>query len=66
MDQSHFNIHWLHGSGKSGGSDCGTSRGHDGAVTNNMAIVPATTGSISVFPSAPTHLVLDLFGFVAP
>src|SRR5579864_1133518 len=39
---------------------------YDGAVTNNMAIVPTTTGSISVFPSAPTHLVLDLFGYFAP
>lgn len=38
----------------------------DGAITNNMAIVPTTTGSISVFPSAPTHLVLDIFGFFAP
>jgi hypothetical protein len=38
----------------------------DGAITNNMAIVPTTTGSISVYPSAPTHLVLDIFGFFAP
>jgi hypothetical protein len=38
----------------------------DGAITNNMAIVPTTTGSISVFPSAPTHLVLDIFGYFAP
>ena len=38
----------------------------DGANTNNMAIVPTTTGSVSVFPSAPTHLVLDIFGFFAP
>ncbi|MBZ5636521.1 MAG: hypothetical protein LAO55_25640 [Acidobacteriia bacterium] len=38
----------------------------DGAITNNMAIVPATNGSISVFPLAPTHLVLDIFGFFAP
>jgi len=38
----------------------------DGAITNNMAIVPTTNGSISVFPSAPTHLVLDIFGFFAP
>ena len=38
----------------------------DGAITNNMAIVPTTSGSISVFPSAPTHLVLDLFGYFAP
>jgi hypothetical protein len=38
----------------------------DGAITNNMAIVPATNGSISAFPSAPTHLVLDIFGYFAP
>jgi hypothetical protein len=38
----------------------------DGAITNNMAIVPTTNGSISVFPSNPTHLVLDIFGFFAP
>ena len=38
----------------------------DGAITNNMAIVPTANGSISVFPSNPTHLVLDLFGYLAP
>jgi hypothetical protein len=38
----------------------------DGAITNNMAIVPTTNGSISIFPSAATHLVLDAFGFFAP
>jgi len=38
----------------------------DGAITNNMAIVPTTNGSITVFPSNPTHLVLDIFGFYAP
>jgi hypothetical protein len=38
---------------------------YDGTVTNNMAIVPTATGSISVFPSAPTHLVLDIFGYFA-
>jgi hypothetical protein len=38
----------------------------DGVITNNMAIVPTKTGSVSVFPSAPTHLVLDIFGFFAP
>jgi hypothetical protein len=43
-----------------------TLNAYDGAITNNMAIVPTTTGSISVFPSAPTHLVLDLFGYFAP
>jgi hypothetical protein len=38
----------------------------DGAVTNNMAIVPTTTGSVEVFPSDPTQLALDIFGFFAP
>jgi hypothetical protein len=43
-----------------------TLNAYDGAITNDMAIVPTTTGSISVFPSAPTHLVLDIFGYFAP
>jgi hypothetical protein len=43
-----------------------TLNAYDGAVTNNMAIVPTTTGAISVFPSALTHLVLDIFGYFAP
>ena len=43
-----------------------TLNAYDGAVTNNMAIVPTTIWSISVFPSAPTHLVLDIFGYFAP
>ena len=43
-----------------------TLNAYDGAITNNMAIVPTTTGSISAFPSAPTHLVLDIFGYFAP
>jgi hypothetical protein len=38
----------------------------DASITNNMAIVPATNGSISAFASNPTHLVLDLFGYFAP
>jgi hypothetical protein len=44
----------------------GTLNAVDGAITNNMAIVPTTNGSISVFPTGPTHLVLDLFGYFAP
>jgi hypothetical protein len=43
-----------------------TLNAYDGAVTNNMAIMPTTTGLISVFPSAATHLVLDIFGYFAP
>ncbi|MCU1221907.1 MAG: hypothetical protein JWN42_3104, partial [Candidatus Angelobacter sp.] len=39
----------------------------DGAVTSNMAIVPAANGSISIFGSNPTHLVMDISGyFIAP
>jgi hypothetical protein len=35
----------------------------DGAITSNMAIVPATNGSISIFGSSPTHLVMDISGY---
>jgi trimeric autotransporter adhesin len=38
----------------------------DGAVTNNMAIVPTNNGSISAYASNPTHLVLDIFGYFGP
>jgi hypothetical protein len=38
----------------------------DGAVTSNMAIVSTNNGSIKVFTSNPTHLVLDIFGYFAP
>jgi len=31
-----------------------------------MAIVPSTSGAVSVSPLAPTHLVLDIFGYFAP
>jgi hypothetical protein len=38
----------------------------DGAITSNLAIVPTTNGSVSAFPSDPTHLVLDISGYFAP
>jgi hypothetical protein len=38
----------------------------DGAVTSNMAIVPSTNGSISVFASNPTHVILDISSYFAP
>ncbi len=39
----------------------------DGAITSNLAIVPAANGSISIFGSNPTHLVMDISGyFLAP
>jgi hypothetical protein len=43
-----------------------TLNAYDGVITNNMAIVPTTTGFVSVFPSGPTQLVLDIFGYFAP
>ena len=39
----------------------------DGAITSNMAIVPTANGSISIFGSNPTHVVMDISGyFLAP
>ena len=38
----------------------------DGSVTNNMAMVPTSNGSIDAFASSQTHLILDLFGYFAP
>jgi hypothetical protein len=38
----------------------------DGSVTSNMAIVPTTNGSVSVFAPNPTHLVLDISAYFAP
>jgi hypothetical protein len=38
----------------------------DGAITSNMAIVPTIIGSIDVFSTDSTELVLDLSGYFAP
>jgi len=38
----------------------------DQAVTSNMALVPTTNGSIDVFASSSTHLVLDVSSYFAP
>lgn len=38
----------------------------DQAVTSNLALIPTTNGSISAYASAPTHLILDIFGYFAP
>jgi hypothetical protein len=38
----------------------------DGAVTSNMAIVPASNGLSSAFAPDKTHLVLDISGYFAP
>lgn len=38
----------------------------DSAVTSNMAITPAATGSTDAFTSGATHLIVDIFGYFAP
>ena len=35
----------------------------DGAITSNLAIVPSSNGSISIFGSNPTHVVMDISGY---
>ena len=37
----------------------------DAAITSNLALVPTANGSVSVFASNLTHLVLDIFGYFA-
>jgi uncharacterized repeat protein (TIGR01451 family) len=37
----------------------------DAAVTSNMALVPTNNGSISIFVSTPTHVVIDTSGYFA-
>jgi hypothetical protein len=38
----------------------------DGTITSNMAIVPASNGSVSAFARDATNLVIDAFGYFAP
>jgi hypothetical protein len=38
----------------------------DGAITNNMAIVPTSDTDISAYASGSTHLILDISGYFAP
>ena len=37
----------------------------DGSLTSNMAIVPTTNGSISLYATDSTHVILDLSGYFA-
>ena len=37
-----------------------TLNAEDGTVTSNMAVVPAADGSVDVFSSSNTHLILDV------
>ncbi len=43
-----------------------TLNAQDGAITNNMAIVPSTVGSINAYASNQTQLILDFYGYFAP
>jgi hypothetical protein len=38
----------------------------DGALTSNIAVVPAASGSVSAYASNPTQLILDISGYFAP
>jgi hypothetical protein len=38
----------------------------DGAITNDMAIVPTSNTKISAYATNNTYLILDLFGYFAP
>lgn len=38
----------------------------DGAITSNMAIVPAASGSTSIYSTDQTQLILDFSGYFAP
>jgi YVTN family beta-propeller protein len=38
----------------------------DGAITNNMAIVPTTNGKVDAFASGITQLILDISSYFAP
>jgi uncharacterized repeat protein (TIGR03803 family) len=38
----------------------------DGAITNNMAIVPTTNGKVNAYASGLTQLILDISSYFAP
>ncbi|MFL6447230.1 MAG: choice-of-anchor D domain-containing protein [Bryobacteraceae bacterium] len=43
-----------------------TLNAYDSAVTSNLAVVPTTDGWVSSYTTAPTALILDVFGYFAP
>jgi N-acetylneuraminic acid mutarotase len=38
----------------------------DGAITSNMAVVPAQKGKVDAFANNPTNLIVDIAGYFAP
>lgn len=43
-----------------------TLNAYDGSVSSNLAVVPTIDGSISSYLTAPSGLVIDVFGYFAP
>jgi hypothetical protein len=43
-----------------------TLNAYDASVTSNLAVVPATSGNVAYFVTAPTGLIYDVFGYFAP
>ncbi|HLI64432.1 MAG TPA: choice-of-anchor tandem repeat GloVer-containing protein [Terriglobales bacterium] len=43
-----------------------TLNAYDGAITNDMAIVPTNNGSIEAYAAGLTQLILDISGYFAP
>ena len=43
-----------------------TLNAYDGAISSNMAITPLSGGSLSVFATDDTHVILDVTGYFAP
>lgn len=54
---------WADGASQPGVS---TLNALDGSITNNMAIVPTTNGSIDAYASGITQLILDISTYFAP
>ena len=66
IPQAHLGYLTLWGQGQQ--PTVSTLNASDGAVTSNLAIVPANTqsGSFLAYASNNTQLLIDLFGFLAP
>jgi hypothetical protein len=54
---------WPHGSSR---PTVATLNALDGAITNNMAIVPTNDTEISAYATNSTQLIMDVFGYFAP
>ncbi len=54
---------WASGAGQ---PTVSTLNAYDGAVTSNLAVVPARLSAVSAFTTDPSYLILDLLGYFAP